>query len=35
MSQFTTPAYGWMWPFRETVEGWYDEAVERVLRERA
>jgi hypothetical protein len=34
VSQFTTPAYGWMWPFRKTVEGWYDEAVERVLGER-
>jgi hypothetical protein len=27
VSQFTGPAYGWMWPFRRTVERWYDEAV--------
>jgi hypothetical protein len=28
VTQFTSPAYGWMWPFRRTVERWYDEAVE-------
>ena len=28
--QFTGPAYGWMWPFRATVERWYDEALERI-----
>jgi hypothetical protein len=32
VSQFTSPSYGWMWPFKKTVEGWYDEAVERVAR---
>jgi len=35
VSQFTSAAYGWMWPFKATVEGWFDEAVERVVRERA
>lgn len=25
--QFTGPSYGWMWPFRRGVEGWYDAAV--------
>jgi len=25
--RFTGPDYGWMWPFRATVEGWYDRAV--------
>ena len=33
VSQFTGRAYGWMWPFREQVEGWYDEAVEELLSE--
>ncbi len=27
VSQFTGPSYGWMWPFRRHVEGWYDDAV--------
>jgi hypothetical protein len=27
VSQFTGPAYGWMWPFRRQVERWYDEVV--------
>ena len=27
ITQFTGPAYGWMWPFRRQVEGWYDAAV--------
>ncbi len=31
--QFTSAAYGWMWPFRRSVERWYDEALEQVLRE--
>lgn len=30
VSQFTSGAYGWMWPFRRTVEGWFDEALKRV-----
>ena len=25
--RFTGPDYGWMWPFRSTVEGWYDRVV--------
>jgi hypothetical protein len=25
--QFTSGAYGWMWPFPRTVERWYDEAL--------
>jgi hypothetical protein len=25
--RFTGPDYGWMWPFRTTVEGWYDRVV--------
>ena len=24
IEQFTGPAYGWMWPFRRTLERWYD-----------
>ena len=27
VSQFTGPNYGWMWPFRERVERWYDDAL--------
>lgn len=27
VTQFTSPAYGWMWPFRGSVERWYDEAL--------
>jgi hypothetical protein len=34
VSQFTGPAYGWMWPFRRVIERWYDEALERVSAER-
>lgn len=33
VSQFTGPAYGWMWPFRGAVERWYDEAIDAVSRE--
>jgi len=25
--RFTGPDYGWMWPFRSTVEAWYDQVV--------
>jgi len=25
--QFTSGAYGWMWPFRKTIERWYDAAL--------
>ena len=31
VSQFTGPAYGWMWPFRSHVERWYDEAVDELV----
>ncbi len=26
--KFTGPDYAWMWPFRKTVESWYDQYVE-------
>src|SRR5262249_61007879 len=25
--QFTSGAYGWMWPFRKTIARWYDAAL--------
>lgn len=31
VAQFTGPSYGWMWPFRRSVERWYDRAVERLI----
>jgi hypothetical protein len=27
VQRFTGPDYGWMWPFRTAVEGWYDRVV--------
>ncbi len=27
VEQFTSGAYGWMWPFRSAVERWYDSVV--------
>lgn len=27
VAQFTSGAYGWMWPFRAAVERWYDAAL--------
>jgi hypothetical protein len=33
--RFTGGDYGWMWPFRSQVEGWYDEAVARLAIELA
>jgi hypothetical protein len=27
IDQFTGPAYGWMWPFRASLERWYDEIL--------
>jgi hypothetical protein len=27
VKQFTSAAYGWMWPFPRTIHRWYDEAV--------
>ncbi|NUP11520.1 MAG: hypothetical protein HOW73_36205 [Polyangiaceae bacterium] len=34
ISQFTSAAYGWMWPFRSTIERWYDEALKEIERQR-
>lgn len=31
VSQFSSPAYLWMWPFRRSVERWYDEALSMIL----
>jgi hypothetical protein len=30
VSQFTGPAYLWMWPFRAAVERWYDDALAQI-----
>ena len=27
IGQFIGPAYGWMWPFRRSLERWYDEVL--------
>lgn len=27
VEQFTGPSYGWMWPFRRSVERWYDRVL--------
>lgn len=27
---FTGPAYGWMWPFRASLERWYDQFVDKL-----
>ena len=27
IGQFTGPAYGWMWPFRQNLETWYDSVL--------
>jgi hypothetical protein len=27
VSRFVGPDYGWMWPFRKTVERWFDEVI--------
>ncbi len=27
VGRFTGPDYGWMWPFRRTVERWFDETI--------
>lgn len=34
VQRFTGPDYGWMWPFRSTVEAWYDQVVAELIRER-
>ncbi len=31
--QFTSGAYGWMWPFPRTIQRWYDEALTQLLGE--
>lgn len=31
--RFVGPDYGWMWPFRSVVEGWYDRVVRELLAE--
>jgi len=31
INQFTTSAYGWMWPFKGTVTKWIDQAVDQVV----
>ena len=31
IAHFTTAQYFWMWPFRKSVEAWYDEAVKKIL----
>lgn len=30
VTQFTSGAYGWMWPFRNAVERWFDEALSQI-----
>lgn len=30
-SQFTSSAYGWMWPFKDSINKWYLDTVERIL----
>ncbi|HLL21946.1 MAG TPA: hypothetical protein VK427_07440 [Kofleriaceae bacterium] len=27
IAQFTGPSYGWMWPFRSSLEAWYDRVL--------
>jgi hypothetical protein len=31
--RFTGPDYGWMWPFRSVVEGWYDRVIRELCQE--
>lgn len=35
VEQFVSGAYGWMWPFRNQIEGWYDGVVASVRGGRA
>lgn len=28
---FTGPSYGWAWPFKDSVNKWYDDAVKRII----
>ena len=32
VSQFLTGAYGWMWPFRRSVERWYDRIAAQAVK---
>jgi len=34
IAQFTGPSYGWMWPFRKSLERWYDEVLAGLADER-
>ena len=31
IGEFTGPSYFWMWPFRKTIERWYDATVQRII----
>ncbi len=33
VKRFTGPDYGWMWPFRSVVEGWYDRVIQELQAE--
>ena len=33
VNRFTGPDYGWMWPFRSVVEGWYDRVIQELQAE--
>lgn len=33
VQRFLGPDYGWMWPFRRTVEAWYDAALDELARD--
>lgn len=35
VSQFTSGAYGWMWPFPRTLDRWFDEAMHQIEAELA
>ncbi len=35
VNEFVTGAYGWMWPFRGKVEGWYEGSKTKITAERA
>jgi hypothetical protein len=34
VQQFTSGAYGWMWPFPKAIHRWYDRAIAEIERER-
>ncbi|HEY6037610.1 MAG TPA: hypothetical protein VIV58_25185, partial [Kofleriaceae bacterium] len=34
IEQFMGPSYGWMWPFRKSLERWYDEVLAGLADER-